>query len=72
MTSMKAYQQVQFYDPFEDAQCVRISGFSGRGEFWCKRIVPPSGKARRDMLAAALELIQAAIEADLEPGEVIF
>jgi hypothetical protein len=71
MPRLQSYQQLRFYDPFEDAESVRISGFSGRGEFWCKRIVPPSGAARRAMVAAALALIETAIEAGLEPGEVL-
>jgi hypothetical protein len=71
MPTMRAYQQVQFYDPATDAQSVRISGFSGRGEFWCKRIIPKSGAQRREMLRAALDLIEQAIEQDLQPGEVV-
>ncbi len=71
MPRMRAFQQVQFYDPSTDAQSVRISGFSGRGEFWCKRIIPTSGAKRRAMLRDALDLIEQAIERDLLPGEVV-
>lgn len=68
---MTAHQTVRFYDPFTDAQSVRISGFSGRGEFWCNRPLPAAGRDRRVVLAAAIELIEQAIEQGLEPGEVV-
>jgi len=70
MPQMNAWQSVRYYDPSTDAVCVRISGFSGRGEFWCKRPLPAPGRARRLMVDEALSLIQQAIEAGLEPGEV--
>jgi hypothetical protein len=69
---MTAHQTIRFYDPSIDGEAVRISGFDGRGgEFWCKRALPVSAKARRAQKEEALELIEQAIEAGLEPGEVI-
>ncbi len=71
MPQMTAHQQIRFWDPFTDAEAVRISGFSGRGEYWVKRPAAPAGRARRAQMDAALTLIAEAIEAGLEPGEVV-
>ena len=69
---MTAHQQIRFYDPYTDSEGVRISGFDGKGgEFFQRLALAPSGKARRLQREKALEAIEEAIEAGLEPGEVI-
>jgi hypothetical protein len=69
---MTRHQQVRFYDPHMDAEAVRISGFDDRGdEFWMKRRLAPEGALRRIQREEALSAIAEAIEAGLEPGEVI-
>ena len=72
------YQTLRFYDPQLDAEAIRISGFSGRGEFWRKEPLAPAGRKRREQLAEALELIEEAIDAKrpdgrwmFQPGEVV-
>jgi hypothetical protein len=72
MPHMTTSQQIHFWDPGLDADAVRISGFDGRGgEFWMKLPVAQAGRARRAQMAQALAAIEEAIEAGLEPGEVV-
>lgn len=68
---LTAHQTLRFYDPRIDADAIRISGFSGRGEFWIKEALAPAGAKRREQKERALDLIEQAIEAGLEPGEVV-
>lgn len=68
---LTAHQTLRFYDPRIDAEAIRISGFSGRGEFWIKQPLAPAGAKRRAQLEESLDLIEQAIEAGLEPGEVV-
>lgn len=68
---LTAYQQIRFYDPMLDCEAVRISGFSGRGEYWMKLPLDPSGRRRREQKEKALEAIEEAIASGCEPGEVI-
>jgi hypothetical protein len=63
---------VRFYDPIIDADAARFSGFSDRGaEYWVREALAPAGKSRRLQRERVWEGIKAAIEAGLEPGEVI-
>jgi hypothetical protein len=66
------YQTLRFYDPQLDAEAIRISGFSGRGEFWMKQPFAPAGRKRREQLAEALELIEEAIDAKRPDGQWMF
>lgn len=68
---LTAHTTFRFWDPYLDCEAIRISGFSGRGEFWRKLPLAPAGAKRRAQLEESLDLIEQAIEADLEPGEVV-
>jgi hypothetical protein len=69
---MTHYTETVFYDPFIDDEGVRISGFSSvGGEFWMRGPRAPAGRQRRLQRERALEAIRMAIEAGLEPGEVV-
>lgn len=66
------YTETRFYDPFLDAEAVRISAFPDRGgEYWMRLAVPPPGKARRLQREWALAVLMDAINAGLEPGQVV-
>ncbi len=72
MPNMTAFQELRFYDPFIDAEGIRISGFDGRGgEYFMRLPLAKSGRARREQRNDALAAIEEAIKAGLEPGEVI-
>ena len=72
MPLLTAWNEVRFYDPFIDAEGVRFSGFSDRpGEWWMRLPRAPAGKARRLQRERALDRIRDAIEAGMEPGEVV-
>lgn len=67
-----AFQTLRYWDVALDGEAVRISGFDGRGgEYWTKRALPTSARARRAQREEAEALIEEAIEAGLEPGEVL-
>lgn len=67
---IRHWQEIAFYDPMNDCQAVRISGFSGHGEYWISEALTLPGKSRRAQREAALDRIEAAIERGDEPGEV--
>ena len=72
MPTLTAYNEVRFYDPHIDGEAVRFSGFADApGEWWMKLPRAPAGKPRRLQRERALDLIRDAIEAGLEPGEVV-
>lgn len=72
MPEMTGYQTLTFYDLHEDCDCIRISGFDGRGgEFWMKRQREITGRGKRAQLDNCLAAIRHAIELGLEPGEVV-
>lgn len=69
---MTGHQTLTFYDLHEDRECIRISGFDGRGgEFWMKRVRAVSGPQKREQLDTCLASIREAIAMGLQPGEVI-
>jgi hypothetical protein len=67
---LRTWRQYRFYDVTNDCDAVRISGFSGHGEYWVARPVAQGGKSRRQQLDEALDQIEAAIDAEAQPGEV--
>jgi hypothetical protein len=70
--SVIAFQQIRYYDPGVDAEAARISGFDRHGgEFWMRCTLAPSGRARRQQFQDAQAAIAEAIEAGLDPGEVV-
>ena len=65
------YSEFSFYSPIYDAECFRISVSDGRtGEFFAIIKNPGLGRSLREARARALNAIEAAIEAGLNPGEV--
>jgi hypothetical protein len=67
------WQQLRYWSPHTDRDMVRYSGFDGKGgEFWIEREwQAASGSAKRRQREQALEAINEAIDAGLEPGRVI-
>lgn len=66
------FQALHYYDPNTDAEAVRISGFDGRGgEFFMRMPLADAGHARRKQRKDAEQAITMAIDAGLQPGEVV-
>ena len=64
--------RVVYYDARLDGEAVRLSGFDHRGgEYWISELIAPAGKSRRLQQERALSAISEAIDAGLEPGQVI-
>lgn len=70
MPSLRTWQTISYYDPIRDADAIRVSGFSGEGEYWVAEAKSPAGKSRRAQRERLLHLIEAAIERGDPPGEV--
>jgi hypothetical protein len=76
---LKAWNHVLFFDPQIGEDSIRYQGFSGHGTYWIAEPIAPMGQKRRDQKQRCLDLIEAAIEMDVEairqggsptPGEV--
>lgn len=65
------YSEFEFYSPMLDCQCTRISVSDGRtGEYFVIMPNPGYGKSLRLQRSKALSAIEAAIDANLIPGEI--
>jgi hypothetical protein len=72
MPTLTSFSQVRFWDIATNEMAVRFSGFDDRGsEFWMKEPMTRAGESRRKQRERVMALIQEAIEAGLEPGEVV-
>lgn len=69
---IKAWNETKFYDPINDRDSLRITGFSGSGAYWVNQPLTPAGKSRRAQRAHLLRLVEKAIECGAEPGEVAY
>jgi hypothetical protein len=68
---MSGYHEFRHYSPVTDSEMVRLSVFDKRGAEYFM-LLPYSGAKRyRYRKQAALEAIDYAIEAKLEPGQVV-
>lgn len=76
---LKAWNQILFFDPSIGEDSVRFQGFSGHGCYWISEALAPMGRHRREQRQRCLDLIEAAIEMDVQamgrgeaptPGEV--
>lgn len=65
------YSEFRYWSPVHDREMVRVSMVDDRnGEFFT--FIPAyDGKAYRERREKALETIQSAIDAGLDPGEVL-
>ena len=70
--TIRAWQETFWYDPINDRDSVRVTGFSGHGAYFLNQPLTPPGKSRRAQRQHLLELIDAAIGRGDEPGEVAY
>lgn len=64
------YREFFFYSPFLDSEACRLSVYDARGSEFFMIVPVEDGKAWRPARKQALEDIETAIEAGLQPGEV--
>jgi predicted RNase H-like HicB family nuclease len=65
------YSEFSFYSIFHDCDCIRLSVSDGKtGEYFVIVPDPGYGKSLRKAREKALSAIEAAIDADLPPGEI--
>ena len=69
---IQAWTETKFYDPINDRDSTRITGFSGRGAYWVNQPLTLPGKSRRAQREHLLNLIERAIARGDEPGEVAY
>lgn len=69
---LQAWTETKFYDPINDRESLRITGFSGFGAYWVNQPLTLPGKSRRAQREHLLHLIGRAIERDDTPGEVAY
>lgn len=69
---VRAYNETLYYDPMNDRDSIRLTGFSGFGAFWISQPVTQPGKSRRAQREHLLGLIEQAINRGDEPGEVAY
>lgn len=67
-----SWQETRYYDPINDRDSLRLTGFSGRGAYWIDRPLSLPGKSRRVQREHLLRLIEQAIERGDTPGEVAY
>lgn len=67
-----SWQETKFYDPINDRDSTRLTGFSGSGAYWVTQPLTPAGKSRRAQREHLLRLIEQAIERGDTPGEVAY
>lgn len=66
-----AYSEFRFWSPVLDAEAVRISMQGGQGTEYFMIIKADDGRRYREKRDEALSMIEEAIEAGLEPGQVL-
>lgn len=66
------WQETKYYDPINDRDSLRITGFSGHGAYWIAQPLTEAGKSRRAQREHLLNLIERAIERGDAPGEVAY
>lgn len=69
---IQAWTENKYYDPINDRDSVRITGFSGHGAYWISQPATSPGKSRRAQREHLLLLINRAIDRGDEPGEVAY
>lgn len=69
---IKAWTETKYYDPTNDSDSLRMTGFSGHGAFWITQPLTLPGKSRRAQREHLLDLIEQAIGRGDEPGVVAY
>jgi hypothetical protein len=68
---VNSYSEFEFYSPILDSVCLRVSVSDGHiGEFFAIVPKPSQGSSLRELRNRVLNAIEAAMEANLLPGEV--
>lgn len=67
---MTAWQDTKYYDPINDRDSIRITGYTGFGAFWISQPLTLPGKSRRAQREHLLYLLEQAIKRGDPPGEV--
>lgn len=67
---MRHWDEIKFYDPINDTDSLRLTGYSGFGAFWVSEPCSQPGKSRRAQRDRVLSRISRAIERGDKPGEV--
>jgi hypothetical protein len=65
------YSEYSYWSPVLGCNAARVSMCDGRGSEYYRIVPRLSGKQYRELKAATLELLAAAIERGAEPGELI-
>lgn len=68
--SLTSWNSWTYYDPMIGDEGICVTGYTGRGAYWIRAALTPSGKSRRAQRDEFLNRISAAIEAGDPPGEV--
>ena len=66
-----AFSEFRFYSPILDAEAIRISMVNARNAEFFMIIKADDGRRYREKRDEALSMIEEAIEAGLEPGQVL-